>query len=163
MGIDNDGQNPASGAASFGSNGGITASDVSLIKQNFSVFYGTLVSTSSKQMSLSADDGDGTTFSTSGADYDALVTSATSTNDSAYLASAVFSQYIGNSTYTITYGVNQYLSMGAFSGAQFQGNPVTADGSISVQYNYTIPEPASASMAVLVLVAGFWIRRRFLA
>ncbi|NOU35336.1 MAG: choice-of-anchor E domain-containing protein [Kiritimatiellaceae bacterium] len=163
LGIDNDGQNPASGTASFGSNGGITASDVTLLKQNFSTFYGTLVSTSSKQMTLAADDGDSTTFSTSGTDYDALVTSATSVSDNAYLSSAVFDQYKGNGTYTVTYGVNQYLSMGAFSGAQFQGNPVSADGSMSIQYNYTIPEPASASLTALIFVAGFWIRRRFLA
>jgi hypothetical protein len=37
-----------------------------------------------------------------------------------------------------------------------------AKGSVQLIYNYTIPEPASASMAVLVLVAGFWIRRRFI-
>jgi hypothetical protein len=74
----------------------------------------------------------------------------------------VFEDYIGAGTYTITYGVNQYMNMAAFSGVQFQGNPVTAGGTMTITYDYVIPEPASASMAILVLIAGFWVRRRFI-
>jgi hypothetical protein len=162
LGIDNDGLTSADGTVSFGSNGSITGSSVTLLTPSFTTFYAALVSTSSKQMLLDADDGDSTVFSTSGSDYDSMVTAYTSTDANTYIASAVFAQYTGTGTYTITYGVNQYMNIGAFSGVQFQGDPTTADGSITVAYNY-IPEPATASMMAVIAGLGFLIRRRFLA
>jgi hypothetical protein len=161
LGIDNDGQQAAAGTVEFGSNGGITASSVTLLKTDFSTFYAALVATSSKPMSLTGDNGDGSTYSTEGADYDSLVTEASSMNASANISGLVFGQYTGTGTYTITYGVNQYINMAAFGGAQFQGNPVTTDGQIKVTYDYAVPEPATASMIGLVGVLGFLIRRHF--
>lgn len=162
LGIDNDGAQSASGLAEFGSNGSITDSGVSLTKIGGGTFGGVLKSVSQKTMNLTSDDGDSIVYSTQGSDYDELVTSATSMSTNTYIKSSVFDEYIGTDTFDITYSVNQYLSMGAFSGAQFQGNPVAAGGAITVQYNYTIPEPATISMSVLVLLIGFWIRRRFI-
>jgi hypothetical protein len=161
LGIDNDGQQAASGTVEFGSNGGITGSSVNLTKTDGYSFYASLVATSSKLMSLTSDDGDGTEYSTGGLDYDALVTESSTESASANIASLVFGQYTGTGTYTITYGVNQYMNMAAFSGVQFQGNPVTADGQIKVTYDYAVPEPATASMIGLVGVLGFLIRRHF--
>jgi len=166
LAIDNDGVNGASGTAEFGSNGSITGASVTLLKQDFTTFYGSLVSTSSKLMVLGGDDGDtevgGTSFfSSSGQDYDELVTDFTTESISAFISSAVFGQYTGTGTYDITYGVNQYMNMSAFSGVQFQGNPVTADGEIRITYDYVIPEPGSVSLITLVVGIAAWIRRRF--
>ena len=160
LGIDNDGQTAASGSVEFGSSGSLSSDYVSLRKVGTGSFSGTLKSISLKTMNLSADDSDGATYSTQGTDYDALITSSTSVSTNASLRD--IEDYIGTDTYTLTYTVSQWMSMGAFSGAQFQGNPIGANGSVVVEYNYTIPEPASASMAALVVIAGFWIRRRFI-
>lgn len=54
--IDNDGAAPASGTTEFGSDGIIFASDVNLTKTDTSTFNGALQSTTSKFMSLAADD-----------------------------------------------------------------------------------------------------------
>lgn len=161
LGIDNDGAVAANGSVEFGSSGILSSEDVGLNKVGTGAFSGSLKSVSQKTMNLSADDGDTTTYSILGSDYDALVTSVTSVSTSAYLRSTVFGDYVGTDTYTLNYTVSQWMSMGAFSGAQFQGNPVAANGSVTVTYNF-IPEPASASMAILVLIAGFWVRRRFI-
>ncbi len=162
LGIDNDGAQSASGLVEFGSNGSITSSDVGLNKASGGTFYGSLASVSGKTMNLSADDNDGVLYSTAGTDYGVLTTSATSKSTNAYIKSSVFEDYIGAGTYTLTYGVNQYMNMAAFSGVQFQGNPVTADGSISIEYDYTIPEPASMSLIAVAIGAAAWIRRRFI-
>jgi len=166
LGIDNDGVNGASGTAEFGSNGSITGADVSLMKQDFAFFFGSVASTSSKEMVLGGDDGDtevgGTSFfSYSGTDYDELVTGFTTESTSAFISSLVFGQYTGAGTYNITYGVNQYMNMGAFSGVQFFGDPVTTDGEIRITYDYAIPEPGSVSLIMLVVGIAAWIRRRF--
>lgn len=159
LGIDNDGADPATGTVEFGSSGFIKNSSVSLLKQDFLTFNGSLESISSKSMTLSGDDGDATVYSTSGTDFEQLLTVATSESDSAYINSAVFGQYTGDGIYTLEYSVSQFMNMGAFSGSQFQGDPVSAGGSITVEYDYTIPEPASIAMIGLVGGAALFTRR----
>ncbi|MFA6174436.1 MAG: choice-of-anchor E domain-containing protein [Kiritimatiellales bacterium] len=47
--------------------------------------------------------------------------------------------------------------------AQSTVSQYLTSGTLKVDYTYSpIPEPATASMTVLVLIAGFWIRRRFI-
>ncbi|MCF7818284.1 MAG: choice-of-anchor E domain-containing protein [Kiritimatiellales bacterium] len=162
LGIDNDGVDPASGSVEFGSSGSITSSDVTLAKAGGGLFLASLSSITTKNMNLSGDDGDTTVYSTLGTDFDSLVTTATSTSDSTFINSFFFNEYTGVDAYTITYGVNQFINMGAFSGAQFQGNPVGANGSITIEYDYAIPEPASIAMIGVIAGACIFIRRMFL-
>lgn len=170
--IDNDG-GAGSGTASFGAEGLFKAfgagTTVHLSKQSdmFSTFSGALNASDSHYFDLGANDGDtevgGTaSFSYTGTDYGFWNIAATSANDSDIINSMVYGEYTGSGTYTLAYAISQYMNLGTISGAQTQADPVGVNGSVVVTYNY-IPEPATASMSVLVLVAGFWIRRRFLA
>jgi len=161
LGIDNDGAESAAGQVEFGSSGSIVGATVALNKNSTSTFSGALSSLTSKAMNLEGDDGDTTTYSTEGNDFDSLTTTATSESDSAYIWSAVFDGYTGTGTYDITYGVSQFMNMGSFSGSQFQGDPVGAGGQIVITYDYTVPEPTSASLMLVLFAAAAWIRRRF--
>lgn len=80
------------------------------------------------------------------------------------LNSLIFSQYQGAGSFNAT--IHSIFSTTAtFNGTDgyFQGNTPNGAFTGKVIYTYSpIPEPASASMAILVLIAGFWVRRRFI-
>jgi hypothetical protein len=117
----------------------------------------------SKTMSLTGDDGDEATFSTSGTDYGVMNISATSNTSSIIVGSDYWSKYQANGVATFVFDatVSQTMNLDAFGGSQQLINPMAANGNVVVTYNF-IPEPTPASLAVLILVAGFWIRRRFI-
>ena len=101
---------------------------------------------------------------TAGSDYADWSPGTLSASSGGYVDSSVFSDYIGLGTFTGTVKSSFYTSA-SFDGSDgyFQGNTPNGVFDGKVIYTYSpIPEPASASMAILVLIAGFWVRRRFI-
>ncbi len=166
VGVDNDGASGASGTVTMGTKLTVAkhvgTSNPSILDENgdgLSAIY----STTSKSMSLTGDDGDTTTFSTSGTDYDVMNIVETSNTSSIIIGEAFWSKYQTNGLATFVFDamVDQSTDFSSFGGSQTLINPMAARGNVVVTYNF-IPEPASASMAILVLIAGFWVRRRFI-
>lgn len=162
VGIDNDGASSASGTVTMGTQLSVTSLKPMLYDAS-DIALSSIAATTSKTMSLTGDDGDAGTFSTSGTDYDVMNVAATSNTTSIIVGSDYWSKYTTNGTGTFVFDatVAQSMDISAFGGSQQLINPMAARGNVVVTYNF-IPEPASASMAILVLIAGFWIRRRFI-
>ncbi|HPR83731.1 MAG TPA: choice-of-anchor E domain-containing protein [Pontiellaceae bacterium] len=78
--------------------------------------------------------------------------------------SLVFSQYTGSGTYAVSINPT-FTTTATFDGSDgyFQGNTPSGLFAGAVTYTYSpIPEPATASMSALVILAAAWIRRRFI-
>jgi hypothetical protein len=72
--------------------------------------------------------------------------------------------YTGSGTYAVSIN-STFTTTATFDGSDgyFMGNTPSGAFAGEVTYTYSpIPEPASATMAILVLIAGFWVRRRFI-
>jgi hypothetical protein len=167
VGVDNDGASPASGTNTMGTTLNVVkhiGSDNPLILDENDNGFSTIYSTTSKDMSLAADDGDAGTYSTSGLDYDVMNIIESQSSSSMAIGSAYWGKYQANGSATFVFDatVFQFTDLSSFGGAQVLINPMYARGNVVVTYNY-IPEPATASMMALVALVGFWIRRRFMA
>jgi len=115
---------------------------------------------SSKTMTLAADDGDDPdTVQTDGEDYDFLETELISDSSSAYLASGVFSDFVGAGTYDLNFSASQYVNYSALGGVSYSGTPIQTTGSVVVQYGF-IPEPSTAILVCAVFGVAAFIRRR---
>ena len=155
--VDNDGELATEGTASFGSLGSLSS---------VHVFLGgdAAVSTlTTKYMTLAGDDSDGAGIQTTGLDYDFLVTTEQSDSNVINVSSGSFFQYIGTGTFDINASINQEINFGAMGGVSGAFSPLAANGRVEVEYNYTVPEPASALMICVVGTIALGIRRRFMA
>lgn len=151
--VDNDGEAVANTTVEFGATIELDSSDVSIAPGV------DVTSTTSGSLSLSADNGDTTTFDsdTSQPDVDEIAgasNSASSSKDQSNL-----SDFIGTSQYDIEVDAIQTFDLGTIGGAQTQIDPLTASGDVTVVYEY-IPEPASAALLGLSGVALLARRRR---
>jgi hypothetical protein len=167
IGSDNDGGTTANGSISLDVNGHLASSDVTLLNSSFQTAWSTLLVRELDTLSLASNDGDGAGYQTGGADWNLLTgpieANANSASADGYIADAVESSYIGADTFSLTFTSTQVQNLLSGGNVESIISPQTAKGSVSVIYDYTapIPEPASASLAILVLVTGFWVRRRF--
>ncbi len=137
-----------------------TARDIGLSGSDLSI-------ATNKIFSLAATSGDNAlVFNNTGASDYALWTPGTiKKTGSANIFSGDILDYQGAGSYDVTANaeINTFIEYTGTDGRISIDTPTGTFGG-KVIYTYSpIPEPASASMAVLVLVAGFWIRRRFLA
>lgn len=162
VGVDNDGATAASGTVTMGTKLTVAmrTGGPRLLNEDAEGLP-VLYATTSKSMSLTGDDGDTTTFSTNGTDYDVMNIAETQRSSSIVIGESYWARYIGTGTYSFDALVDQSTDFSSFGGSQTLINPMAAQGNVVVTYNF-IPEPASASMAILVLIAGFWVRRRFI-
>lgn len=164
IGIDNDGAMPASGTVTMGSKLTVTASKPMLYNVNDDGLS-SISAVSSTNMTLAAEDDDGTTFSTVGSDYGYLLVSATEQSESMDIGSDYWSKYAadGGGTYSFTAAIDQIASYSSLGGVQVQIDPMFSSGHVVVTYEYTtpIPEPATLSMAAVALAVAVWFRRRF--
>jgi hypothetical protein len=162
VGIDNDGATAASGTVTMGTklNLAMRTGGPRLLNEDAEGLQ-TLFAITSKSMSLTGDDGDSTVFSTSGTDYDVMNIAETQSSNYIDIGESYWSRYVGTGNYSFDALVEQSTDFSSFGGSQTLINPMSARGNVVVTYNF-IPEPASASMAILVLIAGFWVRRRFI-
>jgi hypothetical protein len=119
-----------------------------------------------KSFSLAATGADPVGFTaTGGADYAIWAPGVATAKKGGNIGSLYFGEYTGAGSFDATIHC-LFTTTATFNGTDgyFQGNTPNGAFDAKVVYTYSpIPEPASASMAVLVLVAGFWVRRRFLA
>ena len=100
---------------------------------------------------------------TGGSDYASWTPGTISAVSGGDLNSLIFFQYQGSGSFNATIH-SIYSTTATFNGTDgyFEGNTPNGAFAGTVTYTYTqIPEPATASMTVLALIAGFWIRRRF--
>jgi len=167
VGVDNDGASTASGTTTMGTSLFVikhTGADNPNILDENGDGLSTIYSTTSKSMSLAADDGDGAEYSVSGLDYDVMNIIESQSSSSIAIGSDYWSKYQvnGSATFVFDATVSQFTDLTSFGGAQVLINPMAARGNVVVTYNF-IPEPATASMMTLVALVGFWIRRRFMA
>jgi hypothetical protein len=165
VGVDNDGGSPASGTVTMGTSLNVikhTGSSNPLIMDENGDGLSPIYATTSKSMSLAADDGDTTTYSTAGGDYDIMNVLATQSSSSIVIGSDYWVKYTGTGTFVFDATSAQSTDFSSFGGAQVQMDPMSSLGTVVVRYDF-IPEPATASMMALVSGIGFLIRRRFLA
>ena len=166
VGVDNDGASPASGTVRMGTQLVVTkhtgSSNPTIMDENGDGLP-TISATTSKSMSLATDDGDAGTYSTSGADYDVMNVAESQNSSAIVIDSAYWSKYQANGVATFVFDatVSQFTDFSSFGGSQVQIDPMAARGNVVVTYNF-IPEPATASMSVMVLLAAVWVRRRFI-
>jgi len=168
--LDNDSESVGSGQVTFGGQLLLTPTGVFIRDSggNDIIQPGDVKpSGTSPTITLQPDDGDtevgGTpNFSSAGTDYGFYNGTAQSDSDSGYVGSSYWSAYLGTGTYNISADVTQVADYSAFSGVQAQIDPLTADGTVTITYNYedyVIPEPAT--MALLSLgIGGMVFRRR---
>lgn len=160
---DNDAVEPASGAIEFGAQVAV-GSSVSMIDAMFQPIFqaGDVKATGGTMLNLAADDGDeevgGTpNFSMAGLDYGFYKGGSVSDGDNGIVNSAVYFQYIGLGTFTVTLDSSQVANYGSLGGVQAQIDPLTTTGTVKVVYTY-IPEPAA--LGLLAMGGLMFIRRR---
>jgi len=156
--LDNDGVDPASGTFEFGAKGDISSVDVSLLNASFQPVVAELEAWHSGGFSLDGNVGDGA------GDYDptppdGMQYNGMTESDSGqgYIASSLFSQYIGTGTYDIEVELNQWSDFGGVSGIEWAVTPATANGEVTVIYDYLVPEPATFG---LIAMGGLALLRR---
>ena len=156
--LDNDGEDPAAGTYEFGAKSDISSVDVSLLDGAFQPVTAELAGLTTGGFSLAANVGDGANdFDPSPPDGVQVNGSTQSDNDAGFISATLFAQYIGTSTYDIDLDALQWSDFGGVSGIEWAVTPVTADGEVTVIYNY-VPEPAT--MGLLSLGGLALLRRR---
>jgi len=152
--VDNDAEDPASGAIEFGAQI-LVSSSVSMVDALFNPIFaaGDLKATGGTSLSLGPDDGDadvgGTpNFSWVGDDFGEYIGGAELADDSGIVNSLVYGQYTGLGTYTITLDAVQVASYGSLGGVQALIDPLDTCGTVTVTYTY-VPEPATLSLLAL--------------
>ncbi|HBG27431.1 MAG: hypothetical protein A2Y10_09895 [Planctomycetes bacterium GWF2_41_51] len=162
---DNDSTSEASGNLQFGETAGVRdTSDVCLLESlNDYIFDdGNIYAYTSCNFVLSPDNGDGgTNYDSTPPDGAVLFGSDKSVTESGYIPDVFWTQgdkgFLGTGTYTILYSLMPWTDFTGQNVNQIQFSctpPVSADGSITVIYDYdAIPEPAALSL----LTAGIFV------
>ena len=161
--LDNDDETTSAITIQYGAEADITSTDVSLLNSLFQPVVSEVHVVGASSLTLAADDGDGATFSTVGADAGVLAPSAGTDSDLGSINPLFFPQFTGSGTYDIGVETGQMIDFGGVGGVQFQGDPITADGFVTVTYVYNpVPSPSSFAGALSMAIVGIplWLRRR---
>ena len=135
---------PASGTFKFGAKGGISSTDVTLpgiaqLDATYSGPFSLLGDPAPIQYDYNPAPTDGMQY-IGGTEYD---------SDSGIITSTLaLADYIGTGTYDIDVDIIQWSEYGSVGGIEYAVTPVTADGTVTVIYEY-IPEPATITMLAL--------------
>ena len=158
--LDNDGEFAASGNYEFGAKADISSVDVSLLDNTFQPVLPELTGLTTGAFALDPNDGDILgDFSPLGGDALTVTGSLQSDSASGFIANLMLTQFIGTSTFDIVGDAVQWSDFGGVSGIEWAVTPVTANGSVTVVYNYEVPEPATMSLLAFGGIAAL-IRRR---
>ncbi len=113
---------------------------------------------------LQANDGDtNTAFNVGGTDYADWDPGTLNNSGDGNISSFVFSDYEGTGNYTVTLDT-VIIAGGSVSDGFMEAQSGSGSFNGRVIYTYTpIPEPATASMMMLVAGLGFLLRRHFVA
>ncbi|AQQ72395.1 hypothetical protein SMSP2_02779 [Limihaloglobus sulfuriphilus] len=159
--VDNDSDNHADGTFEFGAKGVINSEDV-ILSSGFVHVTGELESVNSGSFSLEANEGDGTgDYSSAAPDGMSYDGEAATDSGSGLVAVGAWSMgttgYLGTSTYDIEVDITQWQDYEGDGGIELGFTPVDADGEVTVKYDYTVPEPATA---IIFAIGGMLIRRK---
>ena len=156
--LDNDGVDPAAGTFEFGGKADISSTDVSLLDGAFQPVTAEVEALTAGAFNLTGNVGDGSNdFDPTAPDGMQVNGLSQTDNDDGFIAASLFAQYIGLSTFDIDLDATQWSDFGGVSGIEWAVTPVTADGEVTVIYNY-VPEPAT--MGLLSLGGLALLRRR---
>lgn len=168
--LDNDSQYSQKGTAQVRSFVNSFNSSVTLLKSDFSsINSGDLQINASQVFTLAPTSGDAVgqfNAVTGQGDYAAWSPGALSASASGNIADAVWGQYTGIGSFTLSLN-SAYFTTASFDGENgfFQGNTPTATFSASVTYTYTpatvaVPEPSTYAMIFGVVALGACVARR---
>jgi hypothetical protein len=158
--IDNDGESPASGTYAFGATTTILSLDVNLVNSSFYLIQGNARATHTDTFDLEGNVGD-TTFEIDPNSPDGMQYWGTLESDSKtdFVGSSAWAGYTGLGTYDIfvsTEHTAEILSDDNY--IYFFATPATSWGSVTITYDYTVPEPATIALLCTGLV--FLLKRK---
>lgn len=158
--VDNDSPDAASGNASFGTTISLTGTGVHLLDQSSQPVISPLSLVRTTAFSVTGDTDNGT-HDFQGTDAATFAGFSDATNGSGTVSSAFLTDYVGNTSFSVTLKASREASTDVDGGLAELVIPQSASGTLTVVYNYTlVPEPATVgvmAMAGLVFVGG---RRR---
>lgn len=156
--VDNDGLEVSAGNAYFGAEGTLSSSDVLLKNTSDNNVWDGLITCTSTFFNLAADDGDGSTTDSNAPDGAVYNPGSESNNVDDFINSTYFNDYIGTGAYDIILNVYPYVDVSALCGiVYYESDSVTTSGSVIIDYDYTIPEPATL---VLLSLGSILLRKR---
>jgi hypothetical protein len=157
LGVDNDGEDPATVTVQLGATAAIDSTDVILLNNAFQHVTGTAAAWTGSVFNLAGDDGDGPNNVDLSAP-DGAIHTGTFAEDllKGKINSQFWGGYLGNGTFTIRTIANQILDFGSVGGVEGAFSPVTAWGTVRVKI--LIPEPSTIAFLALGGLAA--LRRR---
>ncbi len=156
--LDNDGGTSASVDLEFGTTLNISSMDVSLVDGSLLPVVGGVAVLTNPSINLDANDGDDITqFDAGGPDWTEVLGLSGNSNDNGFISSSAFAGYVGAGTFDINIEAATEFSIIGGSAVQGSFTNQTAEGSVTVIYNF-IPAPGAATLAGLAGIAA--VRRR---
>jgi hypothetical protein len=156
--LDNDSASAASGTFEFGAMGNISSTDVILLNSMFASIPGSVGAYHSQTFSLAADNGDGIgNIDSAGPDGMTYTGGSESGSKTGTISNMLWSMgskgFLGTGTYNLLCNIMQWSNLTSTGGVEYSVTPVTAGGSVKVDYVYNaIPEPATLAILALGLL-----------
>lgn len=151
--VDNDAPTPAVVDVQLGAEGDLSSLDVALLDLTFQPVTGTVTLATGAMFNLGPQVGDGTNdFDPTPPDGATHVGGVDSDTGMGFINPVFFAQYVGAGTYDILVSTDQLLDYGSVSGVEVAFVPVSAEGTVTITYEY-VPEPATAGLLSLSLLA----------
>jgi hypothetical protein len=166
--VDNDGTQPATGSLELGTNGSISSSDVNLNDGSLSTNWADFSNTTTDTFSIGPNDSDGTNdFDFDGGpDNYSFAGGPNTINGGSFISTnpTVQSTYEGSAgdTFDVDVLLNLVTDISSAGGVAGAFTPVDASGSVTVTYNYTIPEPSTVAALFGAVTLGLVMVRRYL-
>lgn len=162
--VDNDSAVAGSGTISQSVTVSLSSTEVDLSKEPFGPLGAEVTSTTSYFVSVGADDGDGSEYQSGGADWGGTTFAENTTSQTETVRDLSETYFAGSGNYSIKVSGVQNTNTAAISGASGAFSPATAQGFVTVTYNYTdltpIPEPAPWMLLGSACAGVLFIRRR---
>ena len=138
LSVDNDGDTPASTTVELGATGRISSSDVPLVNGSFQPIGSNLRASTGQTFSLGPEDGDGPGNVDPSPDDGATHSGGSdSDTDTDNVNAAVFGDYTGTGSYTVTMEASSIIDFGGVGGVEGSFGPPVVGGDLTIIYTYT--------------------------